>query len=106
MKKIALFFTAILLCSIIIFAQGKRKSATGYYQSSEGGNTIGTYYLKVNGIERGFTWFRESTKTRNIFNNSKATKVGAEWRIVYEECDDESVCPRLVSATFTGRVKK
>lgn len=106
MKKIALFFTAILLCSIIIFAQSKRKSATGYYQSFEGGNAIGTYYLKMNGVERGFTWFRESTRMRNIFNNSKANNVGAEWRIVYEECDDEGVCPRLVSATFTGRIKK
>lgn len=106
MKRIALLFTGILLCSIIIFAQSNRKSATGYFQSFEGGNTIGTYYLKVHGVERGFTWFGESSRMRNIFNNSKATKIGAEWRIVYEECDDESVCPRLVSATFTGRVRE
>ena len=106
MKKIALFLTAILLCSILVFAQSKRKSATGYYQSFEGGNAIGTYYVKVNGVERSFTWFRESARMKNIFDNPKATKVGAEWHIVYEECDDESVCPRLVSATFTGRTKK
>lgn len=105
MKKTAIFFAMILFCSII-FGQSKRRSAIGYYQSFEGGNAIGVYYLKVNGVEQGFTWFRRSTKMKNIFNNSKATKAGAEWRIVYEECDDESICPRLVSATFTGYIKK
>lgn len=106
MKKLTLtLFTVGLLASIAIFGQTKHNSATGYFQSFEGGNAIGTYYLIVNGVERDFTWTR-TIKMRNIFNNPRATKVGAEWRILYEECGEESVCPRLVSATFTGRVKK
>lgn len=108
--------TQLILCLVVILlfdtsglSQSKRttasrKSALAYYQSSEGGNAIGTEYLKINGKIIGFTWFRESTQMRSTYDNPNARKVGAEWRTVYESCSDEGTCPKLISATFTGRV--
>lgn len=108
-KSFILCLMLILLFAVDGSSQTKRKrlnknkTAIAYYESWEGGNAVGEYNLKVNGETIAFTWFRESTQMRNIYNNPNATKVGAEWRIVYEPCNDEGVCPRLVSATFTGR---
>lgn len=82
------------------------KRETGYYVSSESGSHMGQITLLIRGNLVTLSWDR-STKSAPIFKaDQRGYRKGAEWRIVYEECTYEGVCPHLVSAAFTGRIKR
>src|SRR6266542_847475 len=106
-KQLIFCLMVVLLFATAGLSQSRRKgpirkSATVYYQSEESGSYTGTIHFKLNGKAVDFTWWRELTRWYNINDNPRARKVGAEWQIVYESCNDPE-CRKLVSARFTGR---